>query len=110
MKQFFLACLCAAPGIAFSQDQPQPFTIEGTIANARPIMKMYVEYYAPDAEHGFKRELDSSVIKDGSFHFSGTAIMPAMATLIEGNMSVAGSIRDKIKDQTAFFLDAGSIK
>lgn len=67
MKKILLAILCAGPWMAIAQDL-STFEITGTLKNIQdPIRVITVSYIGSG-----QVDQDSCVVKDGTYHFSGT--------------------------------------
>jgi peroxiredoxin len=106
MKKLLIGIVLLAPTVMFAQEKKEavgkPFTIEGTIAHQNNPATVYLRMRKAGESY-----IDSSVVKDGKFNFSGTLEEPGLASLMlvrQGSEKVSMG-----RDMLALFIDKGAI-
>jgi len=105
MKLRFFFVLSILPAVCFSQTFR--YNLNGKIGNYSSPAKMFLTYTVP----GQKTVLDSALISDGCFKFSGTVETPVNATLIL-KKTAAKIMLSKISEdnQLQLYLEPGLIE
>jgi peroxiredoxin len=100
-----LLVLSIIPAVAFSQTFT--YTLQGKLGNYSSPAKMFLSYSSP----GKRAVIDSAVIQDGKFTFSGSLDRPVNATLIL-KKTAAKILLNKISDenQLPIYLEPGLIE
>lgn len=105
MKIQVLLFLSMLPALGFSQSFN--YTLQGKVGNYSAPAKMFLTYSFP----GKKTVIDSAIIEDGNFKFSGTLDRPVNATLIL-KKTAAKIIVSRISEenQLQLYLEPGTIE
>ncbi|RFS21094.1 DUF4369 domain-containing protein [Chitinophaga silvatica] len=106
MKKLIVGIALLAPTVMFAQEKKspvgKPFTIQGTVTNQDNPATVYLRMRKAGENY-----IDSSVVKDGKFSFSGNLEEANMASLMlvrQGSEKVSMG-----RDMLALFIDKGNI-
>lgn len=104
MKKLFPAALLALPLLSQAQAPAaaEKFIIAGKVASPTAATKAYLRYTVDE-----RRVVDSTVVKNGAFAFSGTLAAPVAATL---TLSHKGAPLATSRDNAPLYLEQGTIK
>jgi peroxiredoxin len=100
MKKLVLTALASLPALLFAQTGK--FTVQGNVANFNAPAKVYIQY----RKEG-KTVIDSTVLKDGKFSFTGDAAAMPMSGYILFNEKGTGM--NSSRDYHAVFFEQGTI-
>jgi peroxiredoxin len=111
MKKIFLFITALLPALAFAQnpaatavETPQPFTLQTKVGELNLPAKAFLVYRL-----GANNVIDSTVIVNGNFDFTGTIINPTNAILLIDHKGVGFSNLDKTTDALSFYIEKGTI-
>ena len=100
MKRLVLTALASLPALLFAQTAR--FTVQGNVANFNAPAKVYIQY----RKEG-KTVVDSTVLKDGKFTFTGDAAASPMSGYILFNEK--GSGMNSTRDYHSIYFEPGTI-
>jgi len=101
MKKYLLIAILSVPALV--KAQTVNYTINGIVGKLNAPAKAYLSYRTDDGNH-----LDSVIIKDGSFNFTGSYTKPVKATLaVTHNGESLRGIRHA--DQLPVYLETATI-
>ncbi|RFZ92109.1 AhpC/TSA family protein [Mucilaginibacter conchicola] len=100
MKKLLLSAAALLPALAFAQTGK--FTVQGQLGKINAPAKAYLQYRKDG-----KIAVDSTVLKDGKFTFTGDAGATPMSGYLLLNQK--GDAMKKSKDYHSVFLEAGTI-
>ncbi|MFA6085126.1 redoxin domain-containing protein [Mucilaginibacter sp.] len=100
MKKIVLTALASLPALLFAQTGK--FTVQGNVANFNAPAKVYIQY----RKEG-KTVIDSTVLKDGKFTFTGDATAAPMNGYILFNEKGAGM--NGTRDYHSLYFEQGTI-
>jgi peroxiredoxin len=103
MKKLLLYIVLIMPVAAFAQE-PQAFVIKGKIGNLNAPSKAYLAY-----QEGATKVIDSAVITNGSFTFSGNVLNPTNASLLLDHKGTGIGKTDSTADVLNFYVEKGEI-
>jgi len=105
MKRSILAAALLVPAVLFAQDKKagKPFTIQGTVTHEQKPAKVFLRM-----RKGGENVIDSALVKDGKFTFSGNLEEPTLASLMMVEQEAAKTVSMK-RDMLAVYLDKGTI-
>jgi len=108
MKKIFVFIIALLPSLAFAQSTlptPGPFTIQGKVGNLGSPARAYLFY-----QLGANKVVDSALITQGAFTFTGTAMDPGQAFLVIDHAGLGSSKLDNAKgDILSFFVEKGNM-
>jgi peroxiredoxin len=103
MKKIFLLLLASVPSLLFAQiTVPDPFTITGHIGNLNAPARAYLFYTL-----GANKVIDSAVIVNGEFSFTGKIIYPENSYLVIDHNGVGVAKLGNTPDVLNFFVEKG---
>jgi len=103
MKRLFIFLLAALPAAAFAQD-PQAFTLKGKVGSLNPPSRAYLAY-----QLGANKYVDSAVVTNGSFTFTGRLLNPTNASLLLDHTGAGLARVDSTADVLNLYLEKGEI-
>jgi len=103
MKKLLLYMVLIIPVAAFAQE-PQAFVIKGKIGNLNAPSKAYLAY-----QEGATKVIDSAVITNGGFTFSGNVLNPTNASLLLDHKGTGLAKTDSTADVLNFYVEKGEI-
>jgi peroxiredoxin len=103
MKRLFLFLLALMPAAAFAQD-PQVFTLKAKIGNLNAPARAYLAY-----QLGANKFVDSAVVTNGSFTFTGRLLNPTNASLLLDHTGAGLTRVDSTADVLNLYLEKGEI-
>ncbi|MGY4383652.1 peroxiredoxin [Pedobacter sp. UYP24] len=102
MKRIILAAICILPVAAMAQ---HGFTVKGKIANLNAPAKAYLSYRA-----GSEQVLDSAILKNGEFSFSGKVTSPSSAIIrVKHDAAIADPAKRNAIDVLSLYLENSDI-
>jgi peroxiredoxin len=104
MKKYFLYIVLFIPVVTFAQGVQQ-FTIKGKIGNLNSPARAYLIY-----QPGANRIIDSAILVNGVFNFSGQVINPVNAFMVIDRAGTGLSKLDSSADFLSFYIDKGVIE
>ncbi|MBB3054518.1 TlpA disulfide reductase family protein [Mucilaginibacter gotjawali] len=103
MKKLFLYISLFLPVALFAQD-PQAFVIKGKIGTLNAPAKVYLAYQV-----GATKVIDSAVITNGVFTFSGNVLNPTNASMLLDHKGTGITKTDSTSDILNFYIEKGEI-
>jgi len=103
MKKIVLFLLALLPAAAFAQD-PQVFTLNGKVGNLNAPARAYLAY-----QLGANKYVDSAIVTNGSFTFTGRLLNPTNASLLLDHTGVGLARIDSTADVLNLYLEKGVI-
>ncbi|WDF56258.1 TlpA disulfide reductase family protein [Mucilaginibacter sp. KACC 22063] len=103
MKRLIIGALSILPILAFGQT-PENFNLKANVANVNAPAKAYLVY-----KLGANNVIDSAIINQGAFQFSGEVLYPTNAILVIDHKAVGFSRLDRSADALSFYLEKGDI-
>lgn len=103
MKKLFIYIITLLPLIAFAQTDGQ-FTIKGKVGNLNAPARVYLVY-----QLGANRVIDSALITNGSFNFTGKIVNPGGAVIVIDPHGTGIASLDSTADNLNFYVDKGEI-
>ncbi|WP_295677016.1 DUF4369 domain-containing protein, partial [uncultured Mucilaginibacter sp.] len=103
MKKLFLYIVLLLPVALFAQD-PQAFVIKGKIGTLNAPAKVYLAYQV-----GATKVIDSALIANGSFTFSGNVLNPTNASMLLDHKGTGITKTDSTSDILNFYIEKGEI-
>lgn len=101
MKKILLSAICLLPlGVMAQQD----FTVKGNVKTLKTGDKIYFVY----TDNG-QRKTDSTLVKNGTFEFKGTAADITMANLFKNMNPYVKGTNTRYMDYTSLYLEKGNI-
>ncbi|MFP5080523.1 redoxin domain-containing protein [Pedobacter sp. JCM 36344] len=102
MKRIVFIAMCLLPIASFAQKE---FTLQGKVGSLNAPAKAYLSYRS-----GTEQVLDSTVLKNGEFTFSGNVTSPTSATIrIKHDAVPANPEKRMAIDALAFYLENTAI-
>jgi peroxiredoxin len=103
-KKFLVYIAALVPGIALAQTSPEPFMINGKLSDVKQSYKVYLSYQSAG-----KSIMDSTVLVDGAFMFTGKVPAPTGALLLVDHKGVGFPGFSRTGDVLSFYVDKGSL-
>lgn len=103
MKKTVIYILSLLPLLAFSQS-PETFTIKGKAGSLNAPARIYLLY-----QLGANHVVDSAIITNGSFNFTGKVLNPTNAYLVVDHKGVGFNRLDSTADVLSFYIDKGEL-
>ncbi|MDR3696963.1 TlpA disulfide reductase family protein [Mucilaginibacter sp.] len=103
MKKLFLYIVLFLPTALFAQ-YPQAFVIKGKIGTLNAPAKVYLAYQV-----GATKVIDSAVIANGGFTFSGNVLNPTNASMLLDHKGTGITKADSTSDVLNFYIEKGNI-
>jgi peroxiredoxin len=102
MKKLIFAAALLLPSLIFAQTVPDPFTITGQFKNVKAPAMAYLLY-----QLGANKVIDSAVVTNGTFSFTGTLLYPENAYLVIDHKGTGIAHIGKTPDLLNFYLEKG---
>jgi peroxiredoxin len=100
MKKIIASAIALLPVLAFAQDGK--FTVQGKLGNLNAPAKAYIQY-----RNAGKTVMDSAILKNGEFAFTGTAAAtPAQGYLL---LNTKGTGMSTSRDYKSIYIEPGTI-
>src|SRR5579872_2018712 len=103
MKKILLYIILLLPVAAFAQE-PETFVLNGKIGALNAPAKAYLAYQV-----GATKVIDSAVITNGSFSFTGKILNPTNASLLLDHKGTGLIKTDSTADVLNFYVEKGEL-
>jgi peroxiredoxin len=103
MKKIVLFLLALLPAAVFAQD-PQVFTLNGKVGSLNAPARAYLAY-----QLGANKYVDSAIVTNGSFTFTGRLLNPTNASLLLDHTGAGLARVDSTADVLNLYLEKGVI-
>lgn len=103
LKKLFLLAAACLP-LAVSAQTPETFTVNGKLSHITQPLKAYLVY-----QYGATNLIDSAILVDGSFQFTGKVLFPVNAVMALDHKGVGFSHLNGKDDILSFYLEKGNI-
>jgi peroxiredoxin len=99
MKRILAGAIALLPVLAFAQDGK--FTVQGKVGVYSAPAKVYIQYRSAD-----KTIIDSAILKNGEFTFTGTMLAPGQGYLL---LNDKGNGMNNSRDYKSIYVEPGTI-
>lgn len=103
-KRIFASIAIMLPAVAMAQTAPEPFMINGRLSQVKQSYKVYLSYQSAG-----KSVMDSTMLVDGAFMFTGKLPAPTGALLLVDHIGAGFPGFSRTGDVLSFYVDKGSL-